>query len=46
MKRQIWMFALCSSLVGASLAHEGHDHGDAGKAPPVVGNQPQRAPDA
>lgn len=29
MKRQLGMFALCASLATASLAHEGHDHGDA-----------------
>jgi hypothetical protein len=39
------MFALCASLATASLAHEGHDHGDADKAPPIVGNQPQRLAD-
>ena len=37
--------ALCASLATASLAHEGHDHGDADKAPPIVGNQPQRLAD-
>ena len=45
MKRQLGMFALCASLATASLAHEGHDHGDADKAPPIVGNQPQRLAD-
>ncbi len=45
MKRQLGMFALCASLATASLAHEGHDHGDADKAPPIVGNQPKRLAD-
>ena len=45
MKRQLGMFALCASLATASLAHEGHDHGDETKRFVIPGNAPQRLPD-
>ncbi len=45
MKRQLCLLGLLATLVTATLAHEGHDHDDAGKTPLVVGNQPQRLAD-